>query len=102
MDIFNPSCLPDEGFMIFVESTMGQGDPPDSMKGFWKYLLQKHLGAWWLEGLHYAVFGLGDSGYQKYNSMQFPAKKLDQRLLDLGAKQIIEKGLGDDQHPAGF
>ncbi|KAG2550132.1 hypothetical protein PVAP13_9KG238100 [Panicum virgatum] len=99
MDRFNLSCLPDEGFVIFVVSTMGQGDPLDSMKGFWKYLLQKHLGARWLEGLHYAVFGLGDSGYQKYN---FPAKKLDQRLLDLGAKQIIEKGLGDDQHPAGF
>ncbi|XP_062205780.1 NADPH-dependent diflavin oxidoreductase 1-like isoform X2 [Phragmites australis] len=99
MDRFDPSCLPGKCFVVFVVSTMGQGDPPDSMKGFWKYLLPKHLGARWLEGLHYAVFGLGDSGYQKYN---FPAKKLDQRLLDLGAKRIIEKGLGDDQHPAGY
>ncbi|TVU05448.1 hypothetical protein EJB05_48612, partial [Eragrostis curvula] len=99
MDSFNPSCLPGEGFVVFVVSTMGQGDPPDSMKSFWKYLLQKHLGSQWLEGLQYAVFGLGDSGYQKYN---FPAKKLDQRLSDLGAKQIINKGLGDDQHPAGY
>ncbi|TVU05458.1 hypothetical protein EJB05_48623, partial [Eragrostis curvula] len=99
MDSFNPSCLPGEGFVVFVVSTMGQGDPPDSMKSFWKYLLQKHLGSQWLEGLQYAVFGLGDSGYQKYN---FPAKKLDQRLSDLGAKQIINKGLGDYQHPAGY
>ncbi|XP_014660353.1 NADPH-dependent diflavin oxidoreductase 1 [Setaria italica] len=91
--------LADERFVVFVVSTMGQGDPPDSMKGFWRYLLQKRVGAQLLQGLHYVMFGLGDSGYQKYN---FPAKKLDQRLLDLGAKRIMEKGLGDDQHPAGY
>jgi len=34
MDRFNLSCLLDEGFVIFVVSAMGQGDPPDSMKGF--------------------------------------------------------------------
>lgn len=34
--------------------------------------------------------------------MQFVAKKLDKRLLDLGATAIVEKGLGDDQHPAGY
>lgn len=34
--------------------------------------------------------------------MQFAAKKLDKRLLDLGATAIVEKGLGDDQHPAGY
>jgi hypothetical protein len=34
--------------------------------------------------------------------MQFPAKKLDQRILGLGAEQIVEKGLGDDQHPSGY
>ncbi|KAL5220997.1 hypothetical protein ABZP36_025710 [Zizania latifolia] len=99
MDSFDPSCLPRERFVVFVVSTTGQGDPPDSMKGFWRYLLQKKLGARWLEGVGYAVFGLGDSGYQKYN---FPAKKLDKRLLYLGAEPIIGIGLGDDQHPSGY
>lgn len=37
------------------------------MQGFWKYLLQRNLSRQWLEGLNYAVFGLGDSGYQKFN-----------------------------------
>ncbi|KAL6614567.1 hypothetical protein ACP70R_036837 [Stipagrostis hirtigluma subsp. patula] len=99
MDRFDPRCLPSERFVVFVVSTTGQGDPPDSMKGFWRYLLQKNLGAVWLEGVHYAVFGLGDSGYQKYN---FAAKKLDARLKSLGAEPIVEKGLGDDQHPSGY
>lgn len=33
---------------------------------------------------------------------QVVAKKLDRRLNDLGGKPIIERGLGDDQHPSGF
>lgn len=99
VDCVNPSCLPGNRYVVFVVSTMGQGDPPDSMKDFWTYLMRKCLSARWLEGLHYAVFGLGDSAYGKYN---FPAKKLDRRLCDLGAERIIKKGLGDDQHPSGY
>ncbi|KAL5227681.1 hypothetical protein ABZP36_015946 [Zizania latifolia] len=94
MDSFHPSCLPRERFVVFVMSTTGQGDPPDSMNLFWRYLLQKKLGARWLEGVRYAVFGLGDSGYQKYN--------LDKRLLYFGAEPIIDIGLGHDQHPSGY
>lgn len=33
--------------------------------------------------------------------LQFVAKKLDKRLSDLGATALIERGLGDDQHPSG-
>ncbi|OVA01425.1 Flavodoxin [Macleaya cordata] len=99
MDEFDASCLHNEDTVIFIVSTTGQGDIPDSMKVFWRFLLQRNLGKQWLEGVKCAVFGLGDSGYQKYN---FAAKKLDKRLTDLGAKRIIEKGLGDDQHPSGY
>ncbi|KAJ6364908.1 hypothetical protein OIU76_029813 [Salix suchowensis] len=83
------------------------------MKLFWKYLLQRNIAKNWLEGVHYAVFGLGDSGYQKYNYdyidsvrhlslYHFVAKKLDRRISDLGATAIVERGLGDDQHPSGY
>lgn len=99
IDEFDPSSLPYEENVIFVVSTTGQGDTPDPMKAFWKHLLQRNLNQHWLKGVHYAVFGLGDSGYQKYN---FVAKKLDKRLCDLGAVAIIERGLGDDQHPSGY
>lgn len=99
LDEFDAVSLPHMGAVIFVVSTTGQGDTPDSMKGFWKFLLQRNLGRSWLEGVHYAVFGLGDSGYQKYN---FVAKKLGRRLSDLGAVAIVERGLGDDQHPSGY
>lgn len=99
MEDFDVRCLPNEALVIFVVSTTGQGDPPDSMKAFWKFLLMRSLGQLWLEGMHYALFGLGDSGYQKFNIV---AKKLDKRLCDLGAHPIIERGLGDDQHRSGY
>lgn len=99
MDEIHPSDLPNRETIIFVVSTTGQGDNPDSMKGFWRFLLQKNLTKDWLKGVYCAVFGLGDSSYQKYN---FAAKKLDKRLSSLGAMAIIERGLGDDQHPSGY
>uniref|UniRef100_A0A0D6R8F5 NADPH-dependent diflavin oxidoreductase 1 n=1 Tax=Araucaria cunninghamii TaxID=56994 RepID=A0A0D6R8F5_ARACU len=99
MEDFDVRRLPYEELVVFVVSTTGQGDPPDSMKSFWKFLLTRSLGHLWLEGMHYAVFGLGDSGYQKFNIV---AKKLYKRLSDLGARPFIERGLGDDQHPSGY
>ena len=30
------------------------------------------------------------------------AKKLDRRLAALGATAVLERGLGDDQHPSGY
>ncbi|GAB2216809.1 hypothetical protein Drorol1_Dr00024589 [Drosera rotundifolia] len=99
IDQFDPSLLPKQSSVIFIVSTTGQGDAPDSMKGFWKFLLQRNISSHWLDGVQYAVFGLGDSGYQKYN---FVAKKLDKRLGDVGGIPIIERGLGDDQHPSGY
>ncbi|KAL2896472.1 NADPH-dependent diflavin oxidoreductase 1 [Bienertia sinuspersici] len=99
IDQFDPSLLPNERTVIFVVSTTGQGDTPDQMKVFWRFLLQRHLTHDWLRGVYYAVFGLGDSGYQKYN---FVAKKLCKRLSDLGGTPVVERGLGDDQHPSGY
>ena len=42
-----------------------QGELPDNMKQFWRFLLRKSLPASSLAGLTYAVFGLGDSGARK-------------------------------------
>lgn len=99
MHLYDPSKLPQEKFAIFVVSTTGQGDPPESMRVFWKFLLRRSLGPHWLESTLFSVFGLGDSGYQKYNII---GKKLDRRLLDLGGTSVVPRGLGDDQHPSGF
>lgn len=44
-----------------------QGDAPDNMRRFWRFLLRKSLAPGSLGATRYAVFGLGDSGYVKFN-----------------------------------
>lgn len=72
---------------------------PWVVQTFWKFLLRKSLPPNSLASTRFAVFGLGDSSYAKFN---FPAKKLHKRLLQLGAESIVERGDGDDQHPLGL
>jgi len=103
VDAYDPRLLPREeekNLLFFVCSTMGQGDPPKSFEKFWKFLLKKNLPLGTsLPNLRFAVFGLGDSSYEKYN---FVAKKLHRRLEQLGGKSVVELGLGDDQHFSGY
>ncbi|XP_036892818.1 NADPH-dependent diflavin oxidoreductase 1 isoform X2 [Sturnira hondurensis] len=76
----------------------GQGDPPDNMKGFWRFIFRKNLPAASLCRMDFAVLGLGDSSYAKFN---FVAKKLHRRLLQLGGTALLPMCLGDDQHELG-
>ncbi|XP_049637934.1 NADPH-dependent diflavin oxidoreductase 1 [Suncus etruscus] len=87
-----------EPLVVFVCATAGQGDPPDNMKNFWKFLFRKNLPPTSLCQLDFAVLGLGDSSYAKFN---FVAKKLHRRLLQLGANALLPACLGDDQHELG-
>lgn len=43
MDDYDVANLINEGCVIFVCSTTGQGEEPDNMKRFWKFLLRKSL-----------------------------------------------------------
>lgn len=99
MDEYNITNLLSESLVIFVVATTGQGEPPTNMKRFWKFLLRKNLPTNSLIHLKYAVLGLGDSSYQKFN---FAAKKLNKRLAQLGAVELIPIGLADDQHDLGI
>ncbi|KDR16972.1 NADPH-dependent diflavin oxidoreductase 1 [Zootermopsis nevadensis] len=98
MDDYPVSQLIYEMVVIFICSTTGQGEEPDNMKHFWRFLLRKNLPADSLQGLRYAVLGLGDSSYAKFN---YVAKKLHRRLLQLGGQPLLHIGLADDQHDLG-
>ncbi|XP_067296248.1 NADPH-dependent diflavin oxidoreductase 1 isoform X1 [Pseudorasbora parva] len=98
LDSYNVTNLISESLVVFVCATTGQGDPPDNMKKFWRFLFRKSLPADSLCRLDCAVLGLGDSSYPKFN---FVAKKLHKRLLQLGANMLQPVGLADDQHDLG-
>ncbi|XP_045506675.1 NADPH-dependent diflavin oxidoreductase 1 [Colias croceus] len=98
MDDYPVSRLIHEEYALFVCSTTGEGDEPDNMKTFWKFLLRKNLPAKSLTNLKFGVIGLGDSSYSKFN---FAAKKLHKRLLQLGAQALHEIALCDYQHDLG-
>ena len=68
------------------------------MKKTWKFLLRKNLASSSLGHLDFAVFGLGDSSYPKFN---YAAKKLYRRILQLGGNALLSVGQGDDQHDLG-
>ena len=64
--IFAENGSPDT--IVFVVSTTGDGKVPSNMRYFWRYLLQKKLQPGCLRNLRFAIFGLGDSSYDKYNA----------------------------------
>ncbi|XP_063992176.1 NADPH-dependent diflavin oxidoreductase 1 isoform X2 [Diachasmimorpha longicaudata] len=99
MDDYNLEHLCSERLILFVASTTGQGDTPSNMTNFWRFLLRKSHPQTLLKNLKYAVLGLGDSSYEKYN---FAAKKLNKRLSQLGAQEMIPIALADDQHDLGI
>jgi len=98
LDEFQITSLPVTPIVVFVVATTGDGEPPQTMLNAWKFLLRKDLPANSLSKVKFTVFGLGDSSYELFNAM---AKKMTQRMLDLGAKLFHKVGLGDHQHDFG-
>ncbi|POM75307.1 NADPH-dependent diflavin oxidoreductase [Phytophthora palmivora] len=96
MDAFPVAHFPYCSTLVFVVSTTGDGEAPENMRNSWRSLLRKTLGSQWLAGVRVAVFGLGDSSYAKYNAV---ARRLQARLLQLGASELIDR---DDQHAYGY
>jgi sulfite reductase alpha subunit-like flavoprotein len=98
MDAYPLASLPRERLLVTVCSTTGQGEAPDNMRSFWRFLLRKDLPAGALGGVLHAVFGLGDSSYPKFN---VAARRLAARLGQLGSAQLAPAGYGDDQDELG-
>ncbi|KAL2426678.1 NADPH-dependent diflavin oxidoreductase 1 [Exophiala dermatitidis] len=98
LDDVNYALLKSYTFTVFVLSTTGQGDFPENARKFWTSLLRKKLPPTTLAGIKYALVGLGDSSYPKFN---WAARKLDKRLRQLGAASILESCEADEQGDEG-
>ena len=78
-------------------ATYGEGEPTDNAVSFMEFFSEDGLsfsqGGDRLDNLNYVIFGLGNRTYEHFNAV---ARKLDERLEQLGAKRIAERGEGDD------
>ena len=83
-------------FLVFVASSFGEGEPTDNAKDFYNWLMLQTKASYPLHSTQYAIFGLGNSTYG-CNRYQAVSRSLDKKLSELGAKNVCERGEGDDR-----
>jgi len=69
--------------LLVIVSTYGEGEPPDNARELVEYLFSKRAPS--LKHMHFAVLGLGDSGYEFFCKTGID---FDRRLEELGATRI--------------
>lgn len=87
------TSLGQAGRVLFVVSTTGDGDPPDTAAAFVRRVMDDGLR---LDGLHYGVLALGDSSYRRFCAF---GHALDAWLRHAGAQplfDLVEVDDGDD------
>ncbi|MDT5003688.1 MAG: sulfite reductase flavoprotein alpha-component [Mycobacterium sp.] len=72
--------------VLVITSTFGDGGPPDNGAGFWQRLESPDAPS--LNGVRYAVLGIGDRSYDNFCGH---AKSIDSRLADLGATRLRDR-----------
>lgn len=84
--------------LVLIMPTYEEGTPPDTAKWFYNWLEESstdfRVGAHFLKGLKFAVFGLGNSEYKDhFNTV---GKNCDKFLFQLSAERISPLCLGDE------
>ncbi|EOU9609005.1 NADPH-dependent assimilatory sulfite reductase flavoprotein subunit [Cronobacter dublinensis] len=84
-----------EKLLVIVTSTQGEGDPPEEAVALHKFLLSKKAPK--LEGAAFAVFGLGDTSYERFCQA---GKDFDTRLAELGGERLLDRVDADVEYQA--
>ncbi|WP_412161272.1 sulfite reductase subunit alpha [Curtobacterium flaccumfaciens] len=86
LDAVTPEQLAEMSHVLVVTSTYGEGEMPDNAGLFWDAIQASTVPR--LEGLQYAVLGLGDTSYDEFCQA---GKLLDTRFEQLGATRINDR-----------
>ncbi|KAK1350136.1 flavodoxin [Hamiltosporidium tvaerminnensis] len=76
---------------IIVVPTYGDGDHSFELFKFWKIISMEEIPKIF-KNKYFAVFGIGDSSYEKFN---YSSKKIYNRIISLGGIPLIRRGNGD-------
>ncbi|WP_164537905.1 assimilatory sulfite reductase (NADPH) flavoprotein subunit [Aeromonas veronii] len=82
---YKPKQLKKESHLLVVVSTYGEGEPPESAVDVFEQLKKGKIGK--LDGLKFAVLGLGDSSYEFFCQT---GKDFDDFLAKAGAERVYE------------
>jgi sulfite reductase alpha subunit-like flavoprotein len=83
--------------VVFIIATCGQGAMPQNGKSFYKALCSRTEP--FSEGTRFLILGLGDSSYFFYCKA---AKDVEAKMLECGAKKMLDMGCGDDSADEGM
>lgn len=85
VELYKTAKLIKEENAVFIVSTQGEGEFPETAQEFYKFLNEKLPD---LKKLQYAVIALGDSSYPLFCQA---GKDLDKKLSELGGSEIIPR-----------
>ena len=86
LDDVSPEQLAGMSHVLVVTSTYGEGEMPDNAGLFWDAVQASTVPR--LEGLQYAVLGLGDTSYDEFCQA---GKLIDTRFEQLGATRVHDR-----------
>ena len=85
MKDFDEAELANEGLLLIITSTTGDGDPPNDAQSVYDQLTDNALD---LSARSFAVLALGDSSYPRFAQC---GTEFDRMLGELGAKRVIDR-----------
>ena len=86
------NLLNNYNLVVMLCSTTGNGDFPDDTQKFWKNIKNRKLDKTLFSNLNVSICGLGDSNYSMFC---YSGKKLQKRIKELSANEVISLFLMD-------